>query len=81
MAALADKSPAMSITEIQRMPRSEKLKLFEALWADLARDEDSLESPAWHRKELHKTEARFAAGKEEVLEWPAAKKELRKMFE
>ena len=71
----------MSTTEIARMPRSEKLKLFEALWADLARDDATVESPAWHGEELRKTEERFVAGKEEVIEWPAAKKELRKMFE
>ncbi|HEX7618897.1 MAG TPA: addiction module protein [Verrucomicrobiae bacterium] len=38
----------MSAFEIQQMPRSEKLKLMETLWADLSRDEAEVESPAWH---------------------------------
>jgi hypothetical protein len=38
----------MRALEIQQMPRSEKLKLMETLWADLSRDEAEVESPAWH---------------------------------
>lgn len=71
----------MSIAEIQRLPRLEKIKLMEAIWADLAREEDSFESPSWHLQELHKTEERFDAGKEEVVDWADAKKQLRKTVE
>jgi hypothetical protein len=38
-------------------------------------------SPAWHEEALRKTEAEFEAGLAEVLDWEAAKKELRKRFE
>ena len=34
----------------------------------------------WHQKELQKTEKDFASGHVEILEWEAAKKELRKRF-
>ncbi len=71
----------MSIAELRKLPRDEKLKIIETLWSDLAADEDSFESPAWHGEELRKTEADLAAGRVETLDWEEAKKELRKQFE
>ena len=71
----------MSITELRKLPASEKLKIIEALWSDLAAEEDSFESPAWHEEELKKTETEYAAGRLEVIDWEEAKKELRKRFE
>jgi hypothetical protein len=68
----------MSALEIQQMPRSEKLKLMEILWADLSRDEEELESPAWHADVLRETVERVARGEEKVLDWEQAKAELRK---
>lgn len=66
----------MSIAELRSLPRAEKLKIIEALWADLAADPDALESPAWHAAELASTATDFEAGKIEVLEWEDAKREL-----
>ena len=71
----------MSIAELRKLPRDEKLKIIETLWSDLAGDEESFESPAWHAEELRRTEADLAAGRVEVLDWEGAKKELRKRFE
>lgn len=71
----------MSTAELQQMPRAEKLKLMEALWADLSSDEGALESPAWHAGELKETGERFAAGREEVIGWADAKRQLRKSLE
>ena len=68
----------MSIAELRKLPPSEKLKIIEALWSDLAEDGESFASPAWHEDELRETEAEFAAGRAEVLDWEDAKKELRK---
>jgi hypothetical protein len=68
----------MNALEIQQMPRQEKLKLMEALWADLSRDEAELESPAWHADALHETSKRRKRGEESVLSWDQAKAELRK---
>ena len=53
----------------------------ETLWEELSRVEDELESPAWHAEELALTEQRLAEGKEQVLDWEVAKKQLRKEFE
>jgi putative addiction module component (TIGR02574 family) len=71
----------MSIAELRKLPPVEKLKIIEALWSDLAADEESLPSPAWHEQELRRTKADFKAGHLEVLDWEEAKKELRKQFE
>jgi putative addiction module component (TIGR02574 family) len=71
----------MSIAELRNLPAAEKLKIIEALWSDLAADDESLPSPAWHEQELRKTEADFKAGRLEVLDWEDGKKELRKQFE
>ena len=71
----------MSIAELRKLPPVEKLRIIETLWADLAREEDAFESPAWHEEELKKTEADYAAGRLEALDWEDAKKELRKRFE
>ena len=71
----------MSIAELRKLPREEKLKIIETLWSDLAADEETFESPAWHAEELSKTERELAAGKIDVLDWEDAKKELRKRFE
>jgi hypothetical protein len=67
----------MSALEIQRMPRAEKLRLMEALWADLSREEAELESPAWHADALRETSERVARGGEKIVDWTQAKAKLR----
>ena len=71
----------MSIAELRKLPPTEKLKIIEALWSDLAADDESFASPAWHEDALRETEAEFAAGRIEILDWEAAKKQLRKPSE
>lgn len=67
----------MTITELHQLPAIEKLKIIEALWNDLAKDENNLPPPAWHEAELKQTEAGFSSGKIEAVDWQQAKKELR----
>jgi hypothetical protein len=71
----------MTVEAMRELPRSEKLKLMEALWEALSRPDDHFESPAWHASELAETERRLTEGKEEVLDWETAKKTLRSKFE
>lgn len=71
----------MSIAELRKLPPDEKLKLIEILWSDLAANDKSFPSPAWHDEELRKTEAEFAAGRVEAVDWEEGKKELRRRFE
>ena len=60
-----------------QLPRTEKLRLMEALWSDLSPEEDRLESPAWHESALRDTERRLANGEEQILDWEDAKRKLR----
>lgn len=71
----------MTIQAVEQLPRSEKLKLMEALWEDLSRPDNEFESPTWHAEELAATERRLAEGKEQILDWEAAKQELRSKSE
>ena len=71
----------MTIQAVEQLPRSEKLKLMEALWEDLSRPDSEFESPAWHAEELAATERRLAEGKEQILDWEATKQELRSKSE
>jgi hypothetical protein len=68
----------MTTTELQSMSRGEKLKLMHALWEELARDEQAVESPAWHGDALRETEERVRGGEEVIRDWDEAKTELRK---
>lgn len=60
-----------------QLPRTEKLRLMEALWSDLSPEEDRFESPAWHESALRDTERRLASGQEQILDWEDAKRKLR----
>ena len=66
---------------LDQMSRAEKVMVMEALWQDLSRDDELLDSPAWHGDELTATEKRVASGEEHFVDWEAAKKELRKRLE
>ena len=68
----------MSAIEIQQMPRLEKLRLMDLLWADLSREETELDSPAWHEDALRETSERLARGEEQLIDWHKAKAELRR---
>ncbi len=64
--------------DIGRLSREEKLRIMEAIWEDLSRDAEQVESPDWHREILDETESRLKAGQESVVDWPEAKEGLRK---
>ena len=66
--------------EIGGLSREEKLRVMEALWEDLSRDVEQIESPDWHREALDETDQRRKSGQESVVDWDEAKKELRKRF-
>lgn len=63
---------------LARFSFPEKLDLLETLWAELSRDEQKLESPAWHKSVLEDREAALAAGKVRVSDWEKAKARIRK---
>jgi hypothetical protein len=63
---------------LKEMTRVEKIMALEALWEDLSRNEAEFDSPSWHKNELAMTEQRVKSGKEQPVDWEAAKKQLRK---
>jgi hypothetical protein len=70
-----------NLIEIQHLSREEKLRVMEAIWEDLSRDDDQIESPDWHHQALQEADQRLRSGQEKILDWDDAKKELRKRFE
>ncbi|HSV99419.1 MAG TPA: addiction module protein [Sedimentisphaerales bacterium] len=67
--------------EIAHLSREEKLRVMEAIWEDLSRDAEQVDSPDWHREALEETGHRLGAGRESLVDWQDAKKKLRKRFE
>jgi putative addiction module component len=63
---------------LNKMSREEKLKAMEALWADLSRDEDELDSPSWHAEALREAEHLVRTGKAKFSDWEKAKKRIRR---
>lgn len=64
-------------SELETMSLPEKLRLMEALWSNLSRREDGLESPAWHENVLQERQARAKAGAATFMDWETAKQQLR----
>jgi Putative addiction module component len=62
---------------LSEMTREEKLQAMEALWDDLSRDPDTLESPAWHEDVLRERDEQVAAGEAEFVDWEQAKADIR----
>ena len=65
---------------LAEMTAREKLRAIETIWEDLAWDERQVQSPEWHFDALKERERQRKAGKEKVLDWDVAKKELRRRF-
>jgi hypothetical protein len=57
---------------------AQKLDLMEALWNDLAKSEETLESPPWHEEILADRERALATGKAPVSDWGEAKDRIRR---
>jgi len=68
-------------TAIKKLSREEKLQVMEAIWEDLSVEGETIESPVWHQEALKESEQRRMAGRENILDWKDAKRELRKRFE
>lgn len=69
----------MAVTlPLNEMTVFEKIQMMEALWTDLSRNSDALESPEWHRGVLEDRERRIAAGQSHFSDWEQAKADIRK---
>lgn len=63
--------------KLDKMTRTQKLKVMEDLWADLSHEEGKFRSPAWHAEALAETEAGIKDGKVAFTDWETAKTQLR----
>jgi hypothetical protein len=66
-----------AVLPLDQMTTAEKLRVMEALWADLTRRADAFESPTWHGEVLRERDQRIAEGKESSTDWESAKRNLR----
>jgi hypothetical protein len=66
--------------DIQHLSREEKLRLMEAIWQDLSKEDQEIESPTWHQEALKETEQRLNSGEEKTVDWHTTKKELQELF-
>ena len=62
---------------LDQMTTAEKLRVMETLWTDLSRNEQEIESPAWHEQVLREREERVRSGQESFIDWETAKQQLR----
>ncbi len=62
---------------LNEMTVEEKLQAMEALWEDLSRNADLLETPAWHEEILLERERQLATGEASFIEWEQAKAQIR----
>ena len=63
---------------LSQLTLAQKLDLMEAIWEDLTKDEEKLESPAWHENVLRDREEALKAGEASVSDWEEAKDRIRK---
>lgn len=67
--------------DVKALSREEKLRIMEAIWEDLSREQGQVESPAWHREALDETGRRLKSGQEGIKDWAEAKEDLRKRLQ
>lgn len=66
-----------AMVDLQQMSVPDKLRLMEDLWRDLSQNEQNITSPEWHGTVLAERERRLASGEDTLLDWEAAKQQLR----
>ena len=62
---------------LHEMTIREKLAAMEALWEDLSRSPETIESPEWHKEVLDERGQRVADGTAHFEDWEKAKATIR----
>ncbi|MFT4194196.1 addiction module protein [Ottowia sp.] len=62
---------------LDKLTRTEKLQLMEALWDDLSTDATALPPPPWHAQALDAAQNALASGEAHFIDWAQAKRTLR----
>lgn len=63
--------------DVKALSKVDKLRLLEALWADLTGDGADPDSPPWHQQVLEETDRLHAEGKASFSDWGEAKARVR----
>lgn len=63
---------------LSELSLAQKLDLMEAIWDDLTKHDETLESPHWHEQVLKDREEALMVGKEAASDWEEAKANIRK---
>jgi hypothetical protein len=63
---------------LKKMSRDEKLRIMEAIWADLSQNEEAFQSPKWHEEALRETERLVEQGRAKFSDWEEAKRRIRR---
>ena len=66
----------IALEEIRQLPLREKLRLMEAIWDDISREEQDLEVPQWHKEMLDERERLLAEGKAQFMDWEEARRQI-----
>ena len=62
---------------LKDMTLHEKLSAMEALWEDLTRTPEAVESPAWHKNTLSERARHVVEGTSRFTDWETAKASIR----
>ena len=63
--------------DVKTLSKVDKLRVMEALWADLSVEDADIASPQWHQDALHEAERLHAEGKATFSDWSEAKDRIR----
>jgi putative addiction module component (TIGR02574 family) len=65
-----------ALIEIDRMTLEEKLRIMEALWDNLCRNEETMPVHQWQKDLLDERERLVKEGKAQFVDWETAKKRI-----
>jgi len=68
----------ISESDVKRMPLNQKLRIMEMIWDDLSSNEDSVDSPAWHKDILQEREKGLETGEMTASSWEEAKERIKR---
>jgi putative addiction module component (TIGR02574 family) len=62
--------------EIHQLPFHEKLALLETVWSEISSEPEKIEVPQWHKDILDERDQALRMGREQVIDWEEAKKQI-----
>ncbi len=66
----------IALEDIHQLPFREKLRVMEAMWDDISREEQHLEVPDWHKEVLDERERLLAEGEAQFLDWEETRRRI-----